>query len=88
MKQFTAILLATLLFTQNVYAQLPWRKKPGKAASASVYDANKFAWGIGLGGLIVLGTVVGFTVGAASSCPSTYNDSSSPGSGGGGNNTH
>ena len=61
-----AIVIATLatLVGSPVHAQT--MKKTGSGASAGSYSTNdNFAWGIGLGALVVLGVVVGVTVAAA-----------------------
>ena len=46
----------------------------GKAAttSANTASSNGMAWGVGLGSLAVLATVVGLTASSAASSPSTY----------------
>ncbi len=44
------------------------------AQQGTTYASNddSFAWGIGLGGLAVLGIVVGLTAASAASSPSTF----------------
>lgn len=71
MKKFAIILTAVAMLSSNAgYAQTS--RNTGSAAAAGTYNANTFAWGIGLAGLVVLGVVVGVTAGAASSNPSTF----------------
>ncbi len=67
MKKFAFVLAAIATLTSNgAFAQ----QRMGSAAQAGTFSASNFAWGIGLGGLIVLGVVVGLTAGAASSSSS------------------
>jgi len=68
MKRFAiAIVAFALLVGNTAHAQQPMnKKKMGTGAQAGTYSSyNNFAWGIGLGGLAILGIVVGVTVGAA-----------------------
>lgn len=57
-----ALALATLA-SSPAHAQT--MKKMGSGAQAGTYSNDDFAWGIGLGALVVLGVVVGVTVAAA-----------------------
>lgn len=73
MKKFAIVLTALAMLSTNAgYAQSTGVRNTGSAASAGTYNANTFAWGIGLGALVVMGIVVGITAGAAASSPSTY----------------
>lgn len=72
MKKIAIMLTALALLSSNVgHAQSTKMRSSGSAATAGTYNSNNFAWGIGLGALIVLGVVVGITAGAASSSPSS-----------------
>ncbi len=53
-------------------------KQIGQAAQAGSYSSfNNFAWGIGLGGLAVLGIMAGVVAGTASQSTSTSGGNSS-----------
>ena len=69
MKKLSVIVaIAATLVGSSAFAQ-----PAGKGASAAKNNANDdFSWGIGLGGLAVLGVVVGLTAAAASSSPSSF----------------
>ncbi len=73
MKKLTVLLAVFATLVGNTgYAQTP-KSQMGRGASAGKNTASdSFAWGIGLGGLAVLGVVVGLTAAAASSTPSTF----------------
>jgi len=69
MKKF-AIVIATLATLAGSPAHAQTMKKMGSGAQAGTYS-DHFAWGIGLGALVVLGVVVGVTVaGATCDCNS------------------
>ena len=73
MKKFAIVLTVLAMLSSNAgHAQTTGVRNTGAAATAGTYNANTFAWGIGLAGLDVLGVVVGITAGAASSSPSTF----------------
>jgi hypothetical protein len=69
MKKF-ALMLAVFatLAGNSAFAQSTGRG----AATARTTASDDLAWGIGLGGLAVLGVVVGLTAAAASHTPSTF----------------
>jgi hypothetical protein len=82
MKKF-ALMIATVatLMGNGAYAQ-PANSNKAKpvmstnntgyaAQQAGSYSSNSFAWGVGLVGLVVIGTVVGLTVSAATHSPDT-----------------
>ncbi len=86
MKKFTLIIavIATLV-GNGAYAQpannnnnnrnmnKPAMSNTGAGAQqAGTYSSNNFAWGVGLVGFAVIGTVVGLTVAAATHSPSTF----------------
>jgi hypothetical protein len=71
MKKSTLILTAmAFLASTPVMAQ----KTSGQGAVASTRSASDsgFAWGIGLGALVIVGTVVGIVAASASQSPSTH----------------
>lgn len=70
MKKLTVLLAVVATLAGNAgYAQ----PATGKGAATGKSTANDdFAWGIGLGGLAVLGVVIGITAAAAASSPSTF----------------
>ena len=71
MKKFAIIITALAMLSSNTgHAQTS--RSMGSAATSGTYDANTFAWGVGLAGLVVWGVVVGLTAGAASSNPTTF----------------
>lgn len=69
MKKLTLLLAVVATLAGNgAYAQTT-----GKAASAGKTTANNdLAWGLGLAGIAVIGTVVGVVASAASHDPSTF----------------
>lgn len=75
MKKLTIVMavLATLIGNAG-YAQNSNRGKTtgNGAQSGGSYVADNFAWGLGLGALVVLGVVVGVTAGAAASSASSF----------------
>ncbi|HSX10539.1 MAG TPA: hypothetical protein VLF94_02330 [Chlamydiales bacterium] len=72
MKKFAMALAVFATLMGNVgHAQGATNKMGGAAKSGGTYSEETFAWGIGLGMLVVLGVVVGVTAGYASSSPST-----------------
>ena len=62
-----AIVIATLatLAGSPVHAQTMKKSMGSGAQAGSCSTSDNFAWGIGLGALVVLGVVVGVTVAAA-----------------------
>jgi hypothetical protein len=70
MKKFAVALAVFATLMGNVgHAQT---KKMGNGAqSGGVCCTDPFAWGIGLGALVVLGVVIGVTAGYASGNPAT-----------------
>lgn len=71
MKKF-AIVIAALAILAGSPAHAQTMRKTGSGAQAGTYSNDSFAWGIGLGALVVLGVVVGCTVAAATG-NSNYN---------------
>ena len=71
MKKLALVLTAVALLAGNsAHAQT---SQPGMGAkSAGTYASDNFAWGIGLGALVIVGVVVGVTAAAASSSPSSF----------------
>jgi hypothetical protein len=69
MKRFAIVLAAaTLLGSPDIHAQTMNKNKMGSSAkTATCSTSDNFAWGIGLGALVVLGVVVGVTVVGATS---------------------
>lgn len=66
-----AFLIALLCMVSNAgFAQQQTGR--GAAAGKTNGSSDGFAWGIGLGGLAVLATVVGLTASSATSTPSTF----------------
>ncbi len=54
-------------FSNPVNAQIP--KNTGEASRAGTTQAEtSFAWGIGLGGLVVIGTIAGLVAASARCC--------------------
>ncbi len=75
MKKFViALAMVATLAGNGAYAQTakPAGAKMGSGAQAGTYTTSNFAWGIGLGALVVVGLVVGLTVGAATGSQSTH----------------
>lgn len=71
MKKISTILLAiTLLSTNSIHAQNSSGNPPMKKNVSS--DHDEFAWGVCLGALAVIGTIVGLTATSAASTPPTY----------------
>ena len=69
MKKYATILaIATTLMSNGAFAQ----NTGAGAQAARTYSNDTFAWGIGLGMLVVVGVVVGVTVGAATGDPSSH----------------
>lgn len=72
MKKFTVALAIFATLMGNVgHAQGTTKKMGNSAQSAGVCCSDPFAWGIGLGALVVLGVVVGLSVGYGLSDPKT-----------------
>jgi len=74
MKKFIVVVAALATLVGNgAYAQTTKsNNKMGAGAQAGTYSTyNTFAWGIGLGGLAVLGIVVGLTVAGATGSQSS-----------------
>lgn len=73
MKKAALILvLATTLSSNGAFAQ-PSKNNMGNGAQAGkTYSSTNFAWGLGLGMLVVLGIVVGVTVAASVSSSSSH----------------
>ena len=70
MKKFAMIVAVLATLAGNAaHAQTTMNKNgsntTGAGARAGTFSTDNFAWGIGLGGLAVLGIVVGITVGGA-----------------------
>ena len=65
MKKAMFAVLAAMVVSNSAFAQM--KAKPmGQGAQSSMYaSSDSMAWGIALGTLVVVGTVVGFTVAAA-----------------------
>lgn len=75
MKKFSAVLtVAALLASSAAFAQPNnTNNQMGRGSQAATNTASDdWAWGIGLGGLAVLGVVVGLTAASAASTPSTF----------------
>ena len=78
MKQFTVILTVLALIgsntlsAQNTTPTTNYKSGQGATESSSTGSQNGFAWGIGLGALAVIGTVVGLAASSASSSPSSF----------------
>lgn len=73
MKKFTVALAIFATLMGNVgHAQGTTKKMGNGAQSGGTYSSDNFAWGIGLGALVVLGVVVGLSVGYGASSPKTY----------------
>lgn len=71
MKKIAVLLAVLATFTGNVAHAQP--ASTGRAAaSAKTAASDEFAWGIAVAGIVALGIVVGVTVAAAASSPSTY----------------
>ncbi len=65
-----AIVVAVLATLVGNVGHAQSMKGTGSGAQAGTCSSNTFAWGIGLGALVVLGTVVGVTVAGATGNPS------------------
>lgn len=74
MKKFSVIMTVAALLASNVASAQPTGQKPmGQGAQAATNTASDdWAWGIGLGGLVVLGVVVGVTAASAASTAPTF----------------
>ncbi len=74
MKKFViALAMVATLASNGAYAQgTKSGSTMGSGAKAGTYTTSNFAWGIGLGALVVVGLVVGLTVGAATGSQSTH----------------
>ena len=73
MKNFAIVVAVLATLVGNVGHAQTSKPKSGSGAQAGTYSTyDNFAWGIGLGGLAVLGTVVGVTVAGALGSQSTY----------------
>jgi hypothetical protein len=74
MKKLTVLVAVLATFGTNAaFAQTATPATTGKgAAAARTKGSNAFAWGIGLGALAVVGTVVGIVAASASSDTSTF----------------
>lgn len=69
MKKLAFILAAVATLTSNgVHAQ----SRVGSGAQAGTYSTTNFAWGLGLGMLVVTGVIVGVVAGTAASSPSSF----------------
>lgn len=68
MKKLIILMTAAILSTSTAMAN----DKQGQGAGACTQCATEccFAWGIGLGALVVIGTVVGIIAASASETPS------------------
>jgi threonine/homoserine/homoserine lactone efflux protein len=66
-KLATFIILAALLASPALHAE------PGRGAQNGTQGGNSFGWGLGLGGLAVIGVVTGIVAASASSSPSSFN---------------
>ncbi len=66
-----ATLVGNGAYAQNTNKSM--QKPMGQAAQQGTYSTyDSFAWGIGLGGLAVIGAVVGVTVAGAVQRPHTF----------------
>ena len=65
MKKLALVLTAVAILTNSTAMA---EKTSGRAAVASTQTASdsKFAWGIGLAGLVIVGTVIGIVAASAS----------------------
>lgn len=70
MKKFAMIVAVLATLAGNVGHAQTMNKGTGAGAQAGMCTTTNFAWGIGLGALVVLGTVVGVTVAGATGSPS------------------
>lgn len=78
MKRITIIIATLATLTGNFASAQEGAKQIGKGAQAGTYSSsNNFAWGIGLGGLAVLGIMVGVIAGTSSQSSSNSGGSSS-----------
>jgi hypothetical protein len=69
MKKLSTLFLVTaMLLSTEAQAQSNMKNPPKAQAS------DDFNWGIGLGALAVLGTIVGLTVASACSTPPSYSN--------------
>lgn len=66
------MIIATVATLTNSSAFAQTTKSTGAAAQAGTYSSDSFAWGIGLGALAVVATVVGVTVASAVSTNSSH----------------
>lgn len=72
MKKFVFALAVFATLMGNVgHAQGTNSKMGSGAQSGGTYSSDNFAWGIGLGALVVIGVVVGLSVGYGVSDPKT-----------------
>lgn len=72
MKKFAIILtVAATLASRGAFAQDNMSTGTG-ATAGKCYSSNTMAWGIGIGMLVAVGLVVGFTVGGASGSESSF----------------
>ncbi|PIS03152.1 MAG: hypothetical protein COT85_03765 [Chlamydiae bacterium CG10_big_fil_rev_8_21_14_0_10_42_34] len=72
MKKFASVALALALLAGNSgYAANSTRSSMGSGAQAGTYDSNTFAWGLGLGALVIVGVVVGVAVAGATGNPNS-----------------
>jgi hypothetical protein len=70
MKKFTLLMtiFAMTIFSNAIHAENTQRV--GQAAKEGTVQAEKsFAWGICLGGLIVIGVIAGLAIGCSSTSP-------------------
>lgn len=69
MKKLAVLTLALATLTANAgFAQ----QQTGKAAAAGKQNSSKFAWGVAVGTVAVVGAVVGIVAATSSSSPSTF----------------
>lgn len=73
MKKMTIVLaLAATLMSNGAFAQANKNNMGAGAQAGTSCSYNKFAWGLGLGMLVVLGIVVGVTAAAGVDGPHTF----------------
>ncbi len=77
MKQISILLLAIVLLSTNALHAQSSSMAPMKKTTAS-NQSDEFAWGICVGALAVLGTIVGLTAASASATPPTYSNPPKP----------
>lgn len=73
MKKIAIIIASFAILSGNSAFAQDGGKQIGKGAQAGTYSSSdQFAWGIGIGGLAILGTMVGIVAGTSSQGQSNF----------------